>query len=53
VKQPSYIMETYDKHGNIQKTELLRTLTYAEFQFELERASLPVADVHYEYQVRY
>jgi hypothetical protein len=42
---PKYTMETYDKHGRLQKVELLRTLTAAEFAFEVERAQLPVAEV--------
>lgn len=42
---PTYIMETYDKHGNLQRTEQLRTMTYEEFQFELERSQLPLAEV--------
>lgn len=45
---PSFTMETYDKHGRLQKIELLRTLSYEEFQFELERARLPLASVTIE-----
>ena len=45
---PTYTMETYDRYGKVVKTEMLRTITYEEFKFELERAQLPVADVTWE-----
>ena len=44
-RTPSYTLETYDRYGRLQKTELLRTLTFEEFQFELERSQLPLAEV--------
>lgn len=48
MKTPSYTMETYDRYGRLQKTELLHTLTFEEFQFELERSQLPLATVTIE-----
>ena len=48
MKTPSYTMETYDRYGRLQKTELLRTMTFEEFQFELERSQLPLATVTIE-----
>ena len=45
---PSFTMETYDRYGRLQKIEMLRTMTYEEFTFELERARLPVAEVTLE-----
>lgn len=42
---PSFTMETYDRYGRLQKIEMLRTMTYEEFKFELERAELARADV--------
>ena len=47
-RTPSYTMETYDRYGRLQKTELLHTLTFEEFQFELERSQLPLATVTIE-----
>ena len=47
-RTPSYTLETYDDHGRLVKTELLRTLTFEEFQFELERSQLPLAAVTIE-----
>ena len=47
-RTPSYTMETYDRYGRLQKTELLRTMTFEEFQFELERSQLPLATVTIE-----
>ncbi len=40
-----YTMETYDKHGRLQKIECLRTLSVSEFMYEVERSKLPKAIV--------